>query len=94
MPIGRAVKMAVTKWLYTIRDIKMCWNRSRNWKTEVDMSMLTDKMNDDIQRIIDQLEKSKLETNRWEKIRLVKQTTHSAEDYAFYWEEKLADLAG
>ena len=58
------------------------------------MSMLNDKMNDDIQRIIDCLEQAKLETNRWEKIRLVKQTTHSAEDYAFYWEEKLADLAG
>jgi hypothetical protein len=51
-------------------------------------------MNEDIQRIIDRLEQAKLETNRWEKIRLVKQTTHSAEDYAFYWEEKLADLVG
>jgi hypothetical protein len=51
-------------------------------------------MNDDIQRIIDRLEKAKQETNRWEKIRSVKQVTHSAEDYAFYWEEKLADLAG
>ena len=58
------------------------------------MSMLTDKMNEPIQRMIDQLEKAKLETNRWEKIRLVKQVIHSAEDYAFYWEEKLADLAG
>ena len=57
------------------------------------MSMLNDKMNEDIQRIINRLEQAKLETNRWEKIRLVKQTTHSAEDYAFYWEEKLADLA-
>ena len=58
------------------------------------MSMLTEKMNEDIQRIIDRLEQTKQERNRWEKIRLVKQTTHSAEDYAFYWEEKLADLAG
>ena len=46
------------------------------------------------QRIIDRLEQAKLETNRWEKIRLVTQISHSAEDYAFDWEEKLADLAG
>ena len=58
------------------------------------MSMLNDKMNEDIQRIIDRLQQAKLETNRWEKIRLMKQVIHSAEDYAFYWEEKLADLAG
>ena len=58
------------------------------------MSMLNTRMNDDIQRIIDRLEQAKLETNRWEKIRLVKQTTHSSEDYAFYLEEKLAVLAG
>ena len=58
------------------------------------MSMLTEKMNEDIQRIIDRLEQTKQERNRWQKIRLVKQVTHSAEDYAFYWEEKLADLAG
>ena len=58
------------------------------------MSMLNTRMNDDIQRIIDRLEQAKLETNRWEKIRLVKQITHSVEDYESYWQEKLADLAG
>jgi len=58
------------------------------------MSMLAEKMNEDIQRIIDRLEHIKQEQNRWEKIRLVKQVTHSVEDYAFYWQEKLADLAG
>jgi iron-sulfur cluster repair protein YtfE (RIC family) len=58
------------------------------------MSMLTEKMNEDIQRIIDRLEHIKQEQNRWEKIRLVKQVTHSVEDYESYWQEKLADLAG
>jgi hypothetical protein len=58
------------------------------------MSMLAGKMNEDIQRIIDRLEQAKQETNRWEKIRLVKQVTHSAEDYESYWQEKLADLVG
>ena len=72
----------------------MTTNRLVTRRIGVDMSMLNTRMNDDIQRIIDRLEQAKLETNRWEKIRLVKQTTHSAEDYAFYWEEKLADLAG
>jgi hypothetical protein len=58
------------------------------------MSMLTEKMNEDIQRIIDRLEHIKQEQNRFEKIRLVKQVTHSVEDYESYWLEKLADLAG
>jgi hypothetical protein len=58
------------------------------------MSMLTDKMNEPIQRMIDQLEKAKLETNRWDKIRLVRAVGPDAVDYAFYWQEKLADLAG
>ena len=58
------------------------------------MSMLNTRMNDDIQRIIDRLEQAKLETNRWEKIRLVRAVGPDAVDYAFYWEEKLADLAG
>jgi len=56
--------------------------------------MLDDKMNEPIQRIIDRLEHIKQERNRWEKIRLVKQVTHSVEDYESYWQEKLADLAG
>jgi iron-sulfur cluster repair protein YtfE (RIC family) len=63
-------------------------------KIGVDMSMLAEKMNEDIQRIIDRLEHIKQEQNRWEKIRLVKQVTHSVEDYESYWQEKLADLAG
>jgi len=58
------------------------------------MSMLSEKMNKDIQRIIDRLEHIKQERNRWQKIRLVKQVTHSVEDYESYWQEKLADLAG
>jgi hypothetical protein len=58
------------------------------------MSMLSEKMNEDIQRIIDRLEHIKHERNRWQKIRLVKQVTHSVEDYESYWQEKLADLAG
>ena len=58
------------------------------------MSMLSEKMNEDIQRIINRLEHIKQERNRWQKIRLVKQVTHSVEDYESYWQEKLADLAG
>ena len=58
------------------------------------MSMLDDKMNEPIQRMIDQLEQAKLETNRHEKIRLVLRVGPDAVDYAFYWQEKLADLAG
>ena len=58
------------------------------------MSMLDDKMNEPIQRMIDQLEQAKLETNRHEKIRLVLGVGPDAVDYAFYWQEKLADLAG
>ena len=58
------------------------------------MSMLTEKMNEDIQRIIDRLEHIKQEQNRWEKIRLVKKISDLTEDYESFWGEKLADLAG
>lgn len=58
------------------------------------MSTLTDKMNEDIQRIINRLEHIKQEQNRFEKIRLVKKISDLTEDYESYWQEKLADLAG
>jgi hypothetical protein len=58
------------------------------------MSTLNDKMNEDIQRIINRLEHIKQEQNRFEKIRLVKKISDLTEDYESFWGEKLADLAG
>jgi len=58
------------------------------------MSILTEKMNEDIQRIINRLEHIKQEQNRFEKIRLVKKISDLTEDYESFWGEKLADLAG
>ena len=58
------------------------------------MSTLNDKMNEDIQRIINRLEHIKQEQNRFEKIRLVKKISDLTEDYESFWQEKLADLAG
>ena len=58
------------------------------------MSTLNDKMNEDIQRIINRLEHIKQEQNRFEKIRLVKKISDLTEDYEAFWGEKLADLTG
>jgi len=58
------------------------------------MSMLSEKMNEDIQRIINRLEHIKQEQNRFEKIRLVKKISDLTEDYESFWGEKLSDLAG
>jgi hypothetical protein len=58
------------------------------------MSTLNDKMNEDIQRIINRLEHIKQEQNRFEKIRLVKKISDLTEDYESFWGEKLADLTG